>query len=141
MVAVGDDAGERQVAALRAAGADVACLPRPDGRLDLVALLAALYEREVRIALVEGGPTLAASFVRHDLIDRVVGYHAPALLGAGPSLVGDVGIRSIAQARRLELDEVSRVGDEVRVVAHARAPGTRRAAPEAAHGSATRKDG
>jgi diaminohydroxyphosphoribosylaminopyrimidine deaminase/5-amino-6-(5-phosphoribosylamino)uracil reductase len=129
MVAVGDDAGERAVAALRAAGADVACLPRLDGRLDLVALLAALYEREVRIVLVEGGPTLAASFVGHDLVDRVVGYHAPALLGAGPSLVADVGIRSITQARRLELDDVSRVGDDVRVVAHAR--------PQ----TSTRKDG
>jgi diaminohydroxyphosphoribosylaminopyrimidine deaminase / 5-amino-6-(5-phosphoribosylamino)uracil reductase len=116
LVAVGADAGDEQVAALQARGADVARLARPDGRVDLVALLAALYERDVCITLLEGGSTLAASFVRERLVDRVLGYHAPVLLGAGAPLLGDVGVSTIAEARRLQLDEVSRLGDDVRMV-------------------------
>ena len=72
------------------------------GRVDLGALLAALYEREARLLLlVEGGATLAASFVRDRLVDRVVGYHAPMLLGAGAPVLGDVGIGTLAAATRL----------------------------------------
>jgi diaminohydroxyphosphoribosylaminopyrimidine deaminase / 5-amino-6-(5-phosphoribosylamino)uracil reductase len=116
LVAVGADAGAEQVAALQERGADVIRLARPDGRVDLVALLGALYQREVCLTMLEGGPTLAASFVRDRLVDRVLGYHALALLGAGVPLIGDFGVSTLAGARRLALDEVSRLGDDVRMV-------------------------
>jgi diaminohydroxyphosphoribosylaminopyrimidine deaminase/5-amino-6-(5-phosphoribosylamino)uracil reductase len=87
----------------------------PDGRVDLAALLQALCEREVVSVLLEGGPTLAAAFLRAGLVDRVVGYVAPALLGAGPAALGDAGIGTIADAVRLRLDDVTRVGDDVRL--------------------------
>jgi diaminohydroxyphosphoribosylaminopyrimidine deaminase/5-amino-6-(5-phosphoribosylamino)uracil reductase len=116
LVAVGADAGEERLAALQAGGADVVRLAGPDGRVDLTALLTALYERDVCIALLEGGATLAASFVRERLVDRVLGYHAPVLLGSGAPLIGDVGVSTLAGARKLQLDEVSRLGDDVRMV-------------------------
>jgi diaminohydroxyphosphoribosylaminopyrimidine deaminase/5-amino-6-(5-phosphoribosylamino)uracil reductase len=87
----------------------------PDGRVDLAALLAALQDAGVVSVLLEGGPTLAAAFLRAGLVDRVVGYIAPALLGAGPSALGDLGVGTIADALRLRLDEVVRVGDDVRL--------------------------
>jgi diaminohydroxyphosphoribosylaminopyrimidine deaminase/5-amino-6-(5-phosphoribosylamino)uracil reductase len=117
LIAVGEEAEEQRVAALRALGVDVIRLPRPDARIDLTALLAALFEREVWLVLVEGGATLAASFAREHLIDRVLGYHAAALLGSGAPLIGDVGVTTMAGIHRLRLDEVSRVGDDVRIVA------------------------
>ncbi len=87
----------------------------PDGRVDLAALLAALRDAGVVSVLLEGGPTLAAAFLKQGLVDRVVGYVAPALLGAGPSALGDLGVGTIADALRLRLDEVVRVGDDVRL--------------------------
>lgn len=89
--------------------------PGPDGRVDLVALLGALFERGVVSVLLEGGPVLAAAFVRQGLVDRVVAYVAPALLGAGAASVADVGVGTISEAVRLRLDEVVRVGDDVRL--------------------------
>jgi diaminohydroxyphosphoribosylaminopyrimidine deaminase / 5-amino-6-(5-phosphoribosylamino)uracil reductase len=87
-----------------------------DGRVDLVALLHALAEREVVSVLLEGGPTLAGAFVRAGLVDRVVGYVAPALLGAGTAALSDAGAGTIAAAHRLRLDDVTRTGDDVRLV-------------------------
>ncbi len=59
---------------------------------------------------LEGGPTLAAAFVREGLVDEVVAYVAPALLGGGRSAVGDLGRTTIADALRLRLLDATTVG-------------------------------
>jgi len=115
LVAVGGDADPDRVKALRSSGAEVVELPRRDGRLDLGALLAELFERDGLLLLLEGGATLAGSFVRDRLVDRVVGYYAPALLGAGPPVLGAAGVTTIGDAVRLEIDDVSMVGVDVRI--------------------------
>jgi diaminohydroxyphosphoribosylaminopyrimidine deaminase/5-amino-6-(5-phosphoribosylamino)uracil reductase len=89
----------------------------PDGRVDLAALLKALYERGIRTALLEGGPTLAGAFLQGRLVDRVVGYVAPKLLGAGPTALGDAGVRSVDAAIGLRIHEVVPVGPDIRLTA------------------------
>jgi diaminohydroxyphosphoribosylaminopyrimidine deaminase/5-amino-6-(5-phosphoribosylamino)uracil reductase len=83
---------------------------------DPAAVLAELHGRKVVSVLLEGGPTLAAAFLRADLVDRVVGYVAPALLGEGPPAVGGLGVGTINDAVRLRLCDVDRVGDDVKLV-------------------------
>lgn len=85
---------------------------------DLAAALATLHRHGVRRAMLEGGPTLTAAFWRAGLVDEVVAYLAPALLGAGPTAVGDLGITSIAGIARLQIDDVALVGPDVRITAH-----------------------
>ncbi|WP_420810571.1 bifunctional diaminohydroxyphosphoribosylaminopyrimidine deaminase/5-amino-6-(5-phosphoribosylamino)uracil reductase RibD [Jiangella aurantiaca] len=89
----------------------------PDGRVDLTKLLNQLYERGRRYALLEGGPTLAGAFWRAGLIDRVVGYVAPALLGAGPAALADAGVNTIDAAIRLDVTDVRMVGADLRITA------------------------
>ena len=102
---------------------DDARLRGPGGELvqlathDPVEVLDALHAREVRHVLVEGGPTLAAAFLRAGLVDEVYAYVAPVLLGSGPSAVTDLGIASIADAVRLEPREPVPLGPDVLVVA------------------------
>ncbi|NIZ89922.1 bifunctional diaminohydroxyphosphoribosylaminopyrimidine deaminase/5-amino-6-(5-phosphoribosylamino)uracil reductase RibD [Kineococcus rubinsiae] len=79
--------------------------------------LAALAAEEVRTVLLEGGPTVAAAFWRAGLVDEVVCYLAPALLGAGPLAVGDLGVTGMPDIARLALRDVVRVGDDVRLTA------------------------
>jgi diaminohydroxyphosphoribosylaminopyrimidine deaminase/5-amino-6-(5-phosphoribosylamino)uracil reductase len=117
LVAVAADADPERIKALRERGCEVVELGRLDERIDLGALLAALFEREALRLLVEGGATLAASFVRRRLVDTVVGYHAPALLGAGPPVLGDAGVTTIERALRLAVTDVVRIGDDVRITA------------------------
>jgi diaminohydroxyphosphoribosylaminopyrimidine deaminase / 5-amino-6-(5-phosphoribosylamino)uracil reductase len=79
-----------------------------------------LFDRSARLLLVEGGATLAGSFVRERLIDRVVGYHAPALLGAGPPVLADAGVPTIGAAVRLEICDVTQLGADVRITTEVR---------------------
>jgi diaminohydroxyphosphoribosylaminopyrimidine deaminase/5-amino-6-(5-phosphoribosylamino)uracil reductase len=72
--------------------------------------LATLFARDRQHVFLEGGPTLAAAFLREDLVDEVVTYVAPMLLGAGRQAVGDLGIGTIADAQHLDLVESTVVG-------------------------------
>lgn len=75
--------------------------------------LAELWSADRRHVLLEGGPTLAAAFLRAGLVDEVVGYLAPVLLGAGSAVVGDLGIDTIADALRLRVTDITVLpGDE-----------------------------
>jgi diaminohydroxyphosphoribosylaminopyrimidine deaminase/5-amino-6-(5-phosphoribosylamino)uracil reductase len=82
---------------------------------DPAALLAELFARDVRRLLLEGGPNLAAAFLRAGLVDEILLHQAPKLLGAGPSLVGDLGITAITDALSLEVVDVTRLGGDVQI--------------------------
>ena len=83
-------------------------------------VLDALVERGVHHVLLEGGATLAAAFLRAGLVDEVVAYVAPALLGAGPAVVADLGTTSIEGALRLETTDVTVLDGDVRITARPR---------------------
>jgi diaminohydroxyphosphoribosylaminopyrimidine deaminase/5-amino-6-(5-phosphoribosylamino)uracil reductase len=87
---------------------------------DPAAALAELFERDRHHVWLEGGPTLAAAFLRAGLVEEVIAYVAPALLGAGASAVADLGIDSIEAALRFETTEAAVVGDDVRITMRAR---------------------
>ena len=93
LIAVAEDADTAHLAGRRAS---CGCPAPPTAGLDVPALLAALHERGVRSVLLEGGPTLAGAFVAAGAVDKVVGYLAPVLLGAGPAALADAGITTIA---------------------------------------------
>ena len=86
-------------------------------QVDLHRLLTRLYERDVRAALLEGGPRLAGAFLARGLVDKVIGYLAPKLLGAGPTALVDAGVGTIADAIELELIDVTRIGPDLRFTA------------------------
>jgi diaminohydroxyphosphoribosylaminopyrimidine deaminase/5-amino-6-(5-phosphoribosylamino)uracil reductase len=104
----------------RAAGAEVLILAEPGSRrVALERLFAELGKREVQQVLVEGGPTLAYELVRLGLVDELVLFLAPILVGGrdAPSVLMGEGIASIADPHKVEVVEVSRVGDDIKVVA------------------------
>jgi diaminohydroxyphosphoribosylaminopyrimidine deaminase / 5-amino-6-(5-phosphoribosylamino)uracil reductase len=91
----------------------------PVGQVDLHDLTRALGERGVLELLVEGGPRLQASLWAAGLADRLVWYLAPLAIGgeAAPGLLG-AGAATLADARRLRLASVDRLGDDLRLVAY-----------------------
>jgi diaminohydroxyphosphoribosylaminopyrimidine deaminase/5-amino-6-(5-phosphoribosylamino)uracil reductase len=106
---VRDDSARSWIATADELGADAS------GRVDLSALLRELHRRGHVVALLEGGPRLAGSFLRDGLVDEFVAYLAPTLLGAGqPALVG-TGVATLADALALDILDVQRVGPDVRI--------------------------
>ena len=89
---------------------------------DPVTALAELHDLGRRHVFLEGGPTLAAAFVRAGLVDEVVVYVAPILLGSGAAAVADLGIGTIADALHLQITDVTTLGTgpdtNVRITLH-----------------------
>ena len=71
---------------------------------DLATVLTDLHARGVCHLMVEGGPTLITALIRTNLVDELYWYRAPLLLGAGKPALGDLGITSLDQAGRWQLD-------------------------------------
>jgi diaminohydroxyphosphoribosylaminopyrimidine deaminase/5-amino-6-(5-phosphoribosylamino)uracil reductase len=120
LVATTERAPAAALRAWRDAGADVVVIDRDgDGGVPLAALVDHLGKRDVQGALVEGGATLAWSFVREGLVDRLVLYLAPKLLGgaSAPGVLGGVGFAPIAEAMAVEIRSVARVGPDLKVEA------------------------
>lgn len=102
------------------ADAAVHAHPRPllhlDG--DPGAVLTALRDTGVQRVFVEGGPTVASAFFRAGVVDEVLVYLAPALIG-GPSLaLQDLGVTTLSDAPRLQIAQTHRLGADLLVVAH-----------------------
>jgi diaminohydroxyphosphoribosylaminopyrimidine deaminase/5-amino-6-(5-phosphoribosylamino)uracil reductase len=87
------------------------------GTRDLGRVLADLDERGIRRVYVEGGPTLASAVVAAGLADEYAIYLAPALLGGEKLAIGDLGIRTITDARRLHIVSVEQLGEDLLVIA------------------------
>jgi diaminohydroxyphosphoribosylaminopyrimidine deaminase / 5-amino-6-(5-phosphoribosylamino)uracil reductase len=104
--------------------------PLPDGsELELVSgpleeALARLAEEEVQSLLLEGGPTLAGAFLRGDLIDKVVLFVAPKLVGGddAPPLFAGPAVRALADSAAVTSVEVSRVGADVLITGYVHEP-------------------
>jgi diaminohydroxyphosphoribosylaminopyrimidine deaminase / 5-amino-6-(5-phosphoribosylamino)uracil reductase len=70
-----------------------------------------LHHRGRQHVFLEGGPTLAGAFVQAGLVDEVVAYVAPMLLGDGRHAVEGLDVPTIAAARHLDVDDVTVLGD------------------------------
>jgi diaminohydroxyphosphoribosylaminopyrimidine deaminase/5-amino-6-(5-phosphoribosylamino)uracil reductase len=102
------------------AGADVIVLDRDaSGGVSLRALVQTLGKRDVQGVLLEGGPTLAWSAIRDGVVDQLVMYLAPTLVGghAAPGWLGGGGFAPIGRAVRADVVSVQRIGPDLKVVA------------------------
>lgn len=80
-------------------------------------VLRRLADRGVVDVLLEGGPRLAGGFVAAARVDRIIGYLAPALLGAGRSALADAGVATITDRKRWRIEDVTMSGDDLRMSA------------------------
>jgi diaminohydroxyphosphoribosylaminopyrimidine deaminase / 5-amino-6-(5-phosphoribosylamino)uracil reductase len=101
---------------LRTPGSRVERLPRAAGGLDLNAVIGRLTELEINELLVECGPRLAGSFVLSNLVDELVLYVAPTLLGADAApLLHVSGLGAPGSLPAFEFQDVRRIGPDLRL--------------------------
>ncbi len=91
-------------------------LPAPEGQVDLRSLMHALADLEINEVQVEAGAILCGALLRAGLVDEILLYLAPVLLGEGgpgPFAIG--ALESMQQRTQLELMESSQLGDDLRL--------------------------
>jgi diaminohydroxyphosphoribosylaminopyrimidine deaminase/5-amino-6-(5-phosphoribosylamino)uracil reductase len=106
--------------ALEAAGARVTFLPGPDNKVDLAAMMGDLARREVNELHVEAGSKLTGSLFREGLVDELVLYLAPSLIGPGRSIASLsplTQLNDLPEARKLRFVSNELVGEDLRLVA------------------------
>ena len=121
LVATPKAAGER-AAPLAVAGAEVAHLPAGDDLVDLEDLMQVLGQRGVTCLLVEGGGVLFGSLFDRGLVDKVVAFVSPVILGGrdAPTPVAGVGADAMASAIRLTRSKTELIGDDVMITGYVR---------------------
>jgi diaminohydroxyphosphoribosylaminopyrimidine deaminase/5-amino-6-(5-phosphoribosylamino)uracil reductase len=108
------------VSAWEAAGAEVVVVDRDEaGRASIPGLLDALGKRDVQGLLVESGARLAWAFVGAGLVDRLVVYLAPKLIGGehAAGVVAGEGFMPVDAGLSLVFEQVERIGPDLKVVA------------------------
>ena len=103
--------------ALQAQGATVIYLPDGNGKVDLAAMMKDLGTREINELHVEAGSKLNGSLIRAGLVDELLLYLAPKLLGPGQGMAAFGPLQSLADAVTLQFQSVDRVGADLRILA------------------------
>jgi diaminohydroxyphosphoribosylaminopyrimidine deaminase/5-amino-6-(5-phosphoribosylamino)uracil reductase len=107
-----------RIAALERVGAEVIVLPDTGGKVDLPGLMQELARREMNEVLVESGNQLNGALVRAGLVDELVLYLAPQLLGdAARGMFDLLELTALEQRIDLEIHDLRRIGEDLRILA------------------------
>ena len=108
------DAPEGQAKKAREAGSEVVRLASAAGGLPLKKVLKALAERGMTSVLVEGGGKLAASLLKEKLVDALVVFYGPMVIGGdGLSMVAGLGLKGLKAAPGFKDIRVKKAGDDI----------------------------
>ena len=110
---VGAHPHPERMAALRAAGATVLLLAGPQGRVDLPMLLAQLAAAGINELHVEAGATLNGALLQAGLVDELLVYLAPKLLGPGRDMAALPALQQLAQAMPWRFEALQQIGDDL----------------------------
>ena len=114
--AAADETGKAVM--LRDLGAEVAILPDTGGQVDLAAMLRDLGGRGINEVMVEAGSTLNGALLRGGLVDELLLYVAPQLLGDAARSMAQLGeLASLEQRVNLKWQDVRQVGNDLRILA------------------------
>ncbi len=95
-----------------------------NGRVPIPLVLAELGKRGIKHVLIEGGGQVAAAALGEDVVDKVLFFYGPILLGGdGQAMIGTLGISQVAAGKKLHTVQVTQRGEDVVVSAYVHRPG------------------
>jgi diaminohydroxyphosphoribosylaminopyrimidine deaminase/5-amino-6-(5-phosphoribosylamino)uracil reductase len=125
LMALGKSAGRHKKADFVRVGADLLELPtKEEGMVDLKKLLKSLGKKEITSVLVEGGGILLGSLFDRGLVDKVVAFIAPIIIGGreAKTAVAGEGVDKVAESLKLERVQVERIDEDLVVTGYVSAP-------------------
>lgn len=120
LLVLGESVSQEKKSAYSAVGAELMELPDKDGSMDLEKLMRKLGEREITSVLVEGGGILLGSLFDDDLVDKVIVFVAPIIIGgeAAKAAVAGNGVDKIKDALKLERINTERFGGDIMITGY-----------------------
>lgn len=124
IIATTEDMTEEKQRCLENKGAEVIITDKKDGKVNLRQLLEELYKRGIDSILVEGGGTVAASFLEEGLIDKAAFFISPVIIGGSstPTPVMGSGAEFIRDGYKLKYQKVSTFGQDILVEGYLSVP-------------------
>ncbi|WP_370514705.1 bifunctional diaminohydroxyphosphoribosylaminopyrimidine deaminase/5-amino-6-(5-phosphoribosylamino)uracil reductase RibD [Endozoicomonas sp. OPT23] len=111
------DADHGKIRMIRDAGAEVLQMDSHDGKINIEQLLEHLAQREINQVLLETGATLAGAFLEQNLIDELVVFMAPVLMGSSARPLLNLPIEQMSDKVSLTIKEVRSVGNDWKITA------------------------
>jgi diaminohydroxyphosphoribosylaminopyrimidine deaminase/5-amino-6-(5-phosphoribosylamino)uracil reductase len=108
----------KRIAALKAAGAETVVIPNDRGKVELFKLMEELARRELNEIHVEGGTKLNGSLLQAGVVDELLVYFAPSLIGdSGRGMFDLPELTQLSRSTSLKIREVERMGEDLRILA------------------------
>lgn len=114
LLALGRSATPEEKETLAQTGVELLELPSEEGRVDLKRLLKMLGEQEITSVLVEGGGTILGSLFDHQLVDKMIAFVAPVIIGGkeAKTAVGGKGVDKVVDSVKLEQVSLEKFGND-----------------------------
>lgn len=102
---------------LEQAGAEILMQPHDNQHIDLISLLKELARRQCNEVLIETGATLAGAFLKNQLLDEIIIFMAPILMGSDAKPLFHLPINSLENKNTLQIKDIRKCGHDWRISA------------------------
>ena len=120
LIAARPQADRKKARALENGGAEIISVRKGGaGGVSLKDLMKKLFARGIMSVLIEGGGKVAASAVREKIVDKMVFFYSPLIIGGdGADMVAELGTNTVGGARRVRIDRVAKMSETIVVEAY-----------------------
>ena len=132
IVATTQRAPKRKKEQLEKVGGTIITVASKDGRVSLRSLMKTLGKREITSVLIEGGTNISTSAFNEGIVDKIIFFYAPKILGGDQaySITAGKGVDRISRARMVHDLTVKKCGDDILVEGYLTKPGPKRESSE-----------
>jgi diaminohydroxyphosphoribosylaminopyrimidine deaminase/5-amino-6-(5-phosphoribosylamino)uracil reductase len=113
IIATSNKASKKKVKALQQKGLNVILTELKDGKIDLKKLMKELGKSEITSIMIEGGAELNAEALRSGIVDKILFFISPKMIGKGIGAVGDLGINKVDKSMNLKSIDYKKVGRDI----------------------------
>jgi diaminohydroxyphosphoribosylaminopyrimidine deaminase/5-amino-6-(5-phosphoribosylamino)uracil reductase len=118
--AANPDEYQKTINDLHGSGVETLHCPGLDGKVDVKKLLEILAQRECNEVMLEAGARLTGVFLQQRLVDEIIYYIAPTLLGSSARAQVELPLEKMTEQMRLDVSQIRQVGDDIRIIAKPR---------------------
>ena len=106
---------KKKIREIQQRGANVLVIESERGQVNLKKLMKELIKHEITSVMIEGGAELNSNSIKAEIVDKVMFFIAPGIIGAGLNAIGDLGIRTVDKSIKLKNISSKRIGKDILV--------------------------